>query len=359
MFNIQLGLTKTYNQFHNKDLTVDSEKDISDLSNANIKKEFSKESWNLYNHLQKTEATISFLEATTKIAELRQLHVEMDLAVLEAYGWHQDTKRWGLAIDLRHDFYEVDYLPENDRVRYTIHPDARKEVLKRLLLLNHEIHESEERGISYEELDKEKIMEIYKEEIGSWLVTPERLHPKTLKFLSSGEDLLPDIDKSLAKSYKPFVAQYSSALENELQSKLFITWNEKFQAQWKDDDEGKKAYLKEQVEIAPKIKMMCGNLKKDDDKYTLGNMHYFLNIIWNPKSNTVKDSTLMQDFKEHAYSVYSDGFINKESIAELNSFIKQFRNEAAHTGEVDKAIAEECKSEVRKMINLLVKSEKS
>jgi hypothetical protein len=202
-------------------------------------------------------------------------------------------------------------------------------------------------------------MEIYKEEIGSWLVTPERLHPKTLKFLSSGEDLLPDIDKSLAKSYKPFVAQYSSALENELQSKLFITWNEKFQAQWKDDDEGKKAYLKEQVEIAPKIKMMCGNLKKDDDKYTLGNMHYFLNIIWNPKSNTVKDSTLMQDFKEHAYSVYSDGFINKESIAELNSFIKQFRNEAAHTGEVDKAIAEECKSEVRKMINLLVKSEKS
>jgi len=38
------------------------------------------------------------------------------------------------------DFYEVDYLPENDRVRYTISPDARKEVLKRLLKLNHEIH---------------------------------------------------------------------------------------------------------------------------------------------------------------------------------------------------------------------------
>jgi hypothetical protein len=37
----------------------------------------------------------------------------------------------------------VEYLPENDRVRFTIHPDSRKEVLKRLLELNHKIHEEE------------------------------------------------------------------------------------------------------------------------------------------------------------------------------------------------------------------------
>ena len=48
-----------------------------------------------------------------------------------------------MALD--HDFYEVDYLPENDRVRYTISPEARKEILKRLLELNHEIHEQEEK----------------------------------------------------------------------------------------------------------------------------------------------------------------------------------------------------------------------
>ena len=59
----------------------------------------------------------------------------MDETVLKAYGW-QD-------IYLSHDFYEVDYLQENDRVRYTISSDARKEVLKRLLKLNHEIHEQE------------------------------------------------------------------------------------------------------------------------------------------------------------------------------------------------------------------------
>ena len=65
----------------------------------------------------------------------RKLHKEMDEAVLKAYGWND--------LDLAHDFYEVDYLPENDRVRYTISPKARKEVLKRLLLLNHEIYEEE------------------------------------------------------------------------------------------------------------------------------------------------------------------------------------------------------------------------
>ena len=68
----------------------------------------------------------------------------MDETVLKAYGWQN--------IYLAHDYYEVDYLPENDRVRYTISPDARKEVLKRLLKLNHEIHEQEVKA----SLQKEK-----------------------------------------------------------------------------------------------------------------------------------------------------------------------------------------------------------
>ena len=63
--------------------------------------------------------------------------------VLEANGWAHADAKWGKPIALRHDFYEVDYLPENDRIRYTIHPDARKEVLKRLLQLNYERYAEE------------------------------------------------------------------------------------------------------------------------------------------------------------------------------------------------------------------------
>ena len=59
----------------------------------------------------------------------------MDRLVLNKYGWSD--------IDLKHDFYEIDYMSEKDNIRFTIHPDARKEVLKRLLLLNHERFEEE------------------------------------------------------------------------------------------------------------------------------------------------------------------------------------------------------------------------
>ena len=128
-----------------------------------IKKDFErshgKETWNLYNHLEvKKEGKVGYAEAVANIEKLRELHKQMDEAVLAAYGWHEESPAmqsrddgetgvkiedtWP-AIDLRHDFYEIDYLPENDRIRYTIHPDARKEILKRLLLLNHKIYAEE------------------------------------------------------------------------------------------------------------------------------------------------------------------------------------------------------------------------
>ncbi len=123
MLSIQLGLTKTYNLFHSNAIT------------AQAVNEKDKQVAALLKHLEKTPNTISFNEAIQGILKLRELHVQMDEAVLEAYGWSD--------IQLHHDFYEVDYLPENDRDRYTIHPDARKEVLKRLLDLNHKIHAEE------------------------------------------------------------------------------------------------------------------------------------------------------------------------------------------------------------------------
>ncbi|NQV50457.1 MAG: N-6 DNA methylase, partial [Candidatus Marinimicrobia bacterium] len=142
MGKIQLGLTKTYNQFHNHFLNADIE-NTENLNRVEFEKKFSKETIILWNHLQKTEDVCSMEEAVKDVIQFRQLHKEMDEAVLKAYGWHEDSVKWGPAIDLAHDFYEVDYLPENDRVRYAISPEARKEVLKRLLLLNHEIYEEE------------------------------------------------------------------------------------------------------------------------------------------------------------------------------------------------------------------------
>ena len=106
MLMLWLGLTKIYNLFHDPDLSVEMVAD----------------------EIGKDEDIAR--EGYEGLIELRRLHVEMDNAVRDAYGW-QD-------LDLGHGFHDVETLPENDRTRYTISPTARKEVLKRLLALNHE-----------------------------------------------------------------------------------------------------------------------------------------------------------------------------------------------------------------------------
>lgn len=84
----QEGLTTTYNRFHNPD------------------------------------------ERAADIARLRQLHVEMDRAVAAAYGWSD--------LDLGHGFHET-----AQGVRFTISEAARREVLGRLLELNHQRYAEE------------------------------------------------------------------------------------------------------------------------------------------------------------------------------------------------------------------------
>lgn len=69
-------------------------------------------------------------DAAADITRLRALHVEMDHAVAAAYGW-QD-------LELGHGFHET-----AQGVRFTISEAARREVLGRLLKLNHERYEEE------------------------------------------------------------------------------------------------------------------------------------------------------------------------------------------------------------------------
>lgn len=131
MLDMQLGLTKTYNLFHNAECrieNVEKAKEIRDFKSAKLQ--------------------IPIEDSIQRIEKLRALHKQMDEAVLKAYGWTD--------INLAHNFYEVDYLPENDRVRYTISQEARKEILKRLLELNHKIHAEEVAKGLWEKKTKKK-----------------------------------------------------------------------------------------------------------------------------------------------------------------------------------------------------------
>jgi hypothetical protein len=60
--------------------------------------------------------------------ELRDSLKALDQEIVKAYGWDD--------LQLEHSFYDQEYLPEKDRVRFTISPNARKEILRRLLCLN-------------------------------------------------------------------------------------------------------------------------------------------------------------------------------------------------------------------------------
>ncbi|SHG63842.1 Eco57I restriction-modification methylase domain-containing protein [Streptoalloteichus hindustanus] len=69
-------------------------------------------------------------ETDDEIQRLREIHVEVDKAVAEAYGWTD--------LDLGHGFYET-----RQGRRFTIAPEVQVEVLDRLLELNHARHAEE------------------------------------------------------------------------------------------------------------------------------------------------------------------------------------------------------------------------
>jgi len=113
MRDLNLGLTKTYNLFH------DAALDEAAVAKA----------------LEKSGGTGTAADCLARLVRLRELHADMDREVLKAYGW--------ASVDPKHGFYELDFLPENDRVRYTICPEARRDVLERLLELNFQRHAEE------------------------------------------------------------------------------------------------------------------------------------------------------------------------------------------------------------------------
>ncbi|NNM53991.1 MAG: N-6 DNA methylase [Spirochaetales bacterium] len=111
MLRLDIGLTKLYNLYHNPGISVTA----------------------VVKEAKCLEADANW--AVEKITALRSLHKTIDETVRDAYGWHD--------IPLQHGFHELEFLPENDRTRYTISTAARKIILAELLKLNHARHAEE------------------------------------------------------------------------------------------------------------------------------------------------------------------------------------------------------------------------
>src|SRR5207244_2486589 len=72
-------------------------------------------------------------DKSADIQRLRALQVEVDQAVMAAYGWND--------LDLGHGFQET-----KQGIRFTLSEAARRTVLDRLLALNHERYDEEVEG---------------------------------------------------------------------------------------------------------------------------------------------------------------------------------------------------------------------
>lgn len=77
----------------------------------------------------------TYTDRDSRIEGLRALQREMDTIIARAYGWND--------LNLEHSFHEVPYLPDNDRIRFTISEPVRIEVLRRLSELNRQRYEEE------------------------------------------------------------------------------------------------------------------------------------------------------------------------------------------------------------------------
>jgi type I restriction-modification system DNA methylase subunit len=162
--SLQSNLHAAWIQEYGSTLETRQRYAVSDIYNTfpfpNFNENIEKEGLNYFqtrNLIQKslriglTDLYNVFHDRNTKIEEidkLRNAQVLIDNSVLSLYNWND--------ILLKHDFYEMDNLPENDRIRFTIHPDARKEVLIRLLELNHKIHQEEIEAESFPKKTKSR-----------------------------------------------------------------------------------------------------------------------------------------------------------------------------------------------------------
>jgi hypothetical protein len=128
MQTTQLGLTKTYNRFHDpNDTAID-------------------------------------------IQQLRELHIQMDYAVMKAYGWGEQLRitNYELGVEgeqfpLAHGFHQT-----KQGLRFTISETARRDILDRLLALNHQRYAEEVKAGLHDKSKgkrkKEKVVQVNKDQ---------------------------------------------------------------------------------------------------------------------------------------------------------------------------------------------------
>lgn len=200
------------------------------------------------------------------------------------------------------------------------------------------------------DIKKSKI-EDYIEQVKRWLDLWESLDLASQRFLPVAEFIYDKLSDFSGADYSPFVVQYCRSIENELMKKLF-------EGYYNDE----LSYINIDELLADdlsneKTKTFAKKIKQKKQEYTLGEMHFILSLL-KDDGNTLKDSKLLQQFREYIIRNYDQSILQKEFLGSLSDLINKYRNKAAHPNLMSLELARECQTLLRSNLNAFLESKR-
>jgi uncharacterized protein YoxC len=189
--------------------------------------------------------------------------------------------------------------------------------------------------------EKRETIEEYEEITKKWLIYWDELHPSSKEFLPLAEYLYDELCRLQDPDFSPFILQYCRTLENEILSKLFQYYHEE-------------GLINEEIQeltafdVSNRTKAMkfAQNIRRNNCKYPLGDMHWILNLL-KPSGTTYKKSPLLQHFQKFLSQYFQEELTSQAFLDQVQRIQKDYRNEAAHVSTLDLKSADECRDLLR------------
>ncbi len=238
-----------------------------------------------------------------------------------------------LVKELKTDFQEIQKLPREDE--------------EKLFKLCQKIDAKLDRVYN----DERQTIEGYIEEIKRWLDLWELLDIQSQKFLPIAEFIFDELSKLDDADYAPFVVQYCRTIENEILKKLFeayhnnglhgIDRNELIKREFENIKTGKFAQM----------------VKRNKTTYTLGDMNFIMALL-KQGGKTLSESFLLQHFRTFVIEYFDERIVEAAFLKDVDKLTNDFRNKAAHPYSISVELAKECKTLMRKSLNIFLESAK-
>lgn len=180
---------------------------------------------------------------------------------------------------------------------------------------------------------------------GGW----DRLEKGSQSFLPQAELLFEIIGQTDTKDYSPFIIQYCRAFENELLIKLFSAYTNDLHNRKKNNVD---TFLLNDSK-GEKTGKFAKLLKNRKNTYTFGDMIFIMGLL-KADGNTLKESRLLQDFRDYTVRYFDEQIVNKIYLDQIERIKQDFRNKAAHPYILDIEAAKACREQVRKCLNELI-----